>query len=250
MKKVFILFTFIICVNGSAQTFLEAYESTRQIQPSEFTSSLSGTDALTFKGSFNNWSRIMGVLYQFDDIDLLKRGHKGSVFLFDEWNNEAIINVGEKRYRISKINFHIESGTFMSRFEGDSTFVFNNVDIDKVNINKKTYKKYYNSNESKDKFYEVIHENKNFSIIKEYSLSIIEGSPNPMVNRRLSEIKRNENYYVFKMGSILPFKLKEKSVLGLVKKEQIKSLKVNAEKNNLSFKKEADIDVILKHIIN
>lgn len=250
MKNVFILLSLFVFANGMSQRPIENNQGTNTLPTYSNAVGLTDTEAASLIGNLQDWSKIMGVFYEFDNIDLVKKGIDGSVFLFDNWNNDGVINVGKKKYRISKINFHIEKGVFMSKLETDSTFVFNNTDIDSVAINKRYFKKFYNSEDGIDKFYEVIHENKQFSIIKEYRIRLIEGSPNPMLNRRKSEIKQERKYFVLKSRNILPFKLSKKSVLGLVNSDMINSLNKYVKINNLSFKKEADLNKMLNHIFD
>lgn len=99
----------------------------------------------------------------------------------------------------------------MSKIEVDSTFVYDNKDISRIYVKGKQYKFFYSfTEEDKNKFYEVIHEDKNIYLIKGYFIKFIEASPNPMVNRPKGEIKRKSNYFISKNSRISPFKLNEK----------------------------------------
>lgn len=249
MKKLLIISIVLLSVNINAQSFEEAYETTRVLPRYQNLNSTTNAEMLSLNGNPNEWSKIMGIFYQFDDIQLEKMGIEGSVFLFDNWDNNGFIEVGNKRYSISKINFHIERDEFMSKIEGDSIYIFNNLDIDRIYVKGKQYKRFYDiSDESKNKFYEVIHEGKNFHLLKGYSIDFIEASPNPMVNRSKSKIKHKKNYFISKNSTISLIKLKEKSILSLVNIEYVELLKKYVKSNNLSYKKEDDIDKMLNYI--
>ena len=246
MKKLLIIPVLLLLINSNAQSFIEAYEATRSREP--FTN-LNGTYSYdSYLGNPNEWSKIMGVLYQFDDIRFGKMGFDGSVYLFDEWENKGIIVVGNKRYVISNINFHISQDAIMSKIEEDSTFVFNFQGIDKILINNRVFKSFYNSSKVKNKVYEVIYENQEIALLKGYTVSLIEASPNPMVNRYINKIKRTSNYYIYKNGAIQSFKLKKSNIQNLVSKEKTQKLEQYVKDNNLSYKKENNVIKMLNYI--
>lgn len=61
----------------------------------------------TLRGNFREWSKIMSSFGEFDDIEFNKRGLDGTVYLFDKWENNGVIEVENKRYEFSNINFNI-----------------------------------------------------------------------------------------------------------------------------------------------
>ena len=50
-----------------AQSFQEAYQATREIQP--FANANGTQNYNAFAGNPNEWSKVMGVFYNFDDIE-------------------------------------------------------------------------------------------------------------------------------------------------------------------------------------
>jgi hypothetical protein len=169
---------------------------------------------------------------------------KGSIYLFDTWDNHAVIYLDDKqRLILNNININIERNSFDSRISQDSIFTFNTNNIVKFIINNKTYKNLY-SEEGK-RIYEIVYESKdNFLILKGFSIKLIQGSSNPMVNRKDDKYSRGENYFLKQgMNTIKPFKLNKKKILSLISedKDRIAKLVLYMEDNDLSYKKSNDI---------
>jgi len=248
MKKLLIIPVLLLFINSNAQSFNETIDMTGGNQAFD---NVNGTTSVEFEsltGNPGEWSKIMGVLYEFDNIQLQKKGFEGSIFLFDEWENNGVIVIGKKRYIVPNINFHIGQSVFMSKIEGDSTFVFSAQGIDKIIVKDKLYKNYYNTNEGNNKFYEVVYEDQNITLLKGYHVSLVQASPNPMVNRSKNKIKRHSKYYIFRNGAMQSFKLKKSNTLNLVSNEQAKKLEQYVKDNKLSYKKEKDISKMLNFI--
>ena len=134
------------------------------------------------------------------------------------------------------------------KIEGDSTFVFSAQGIEKIIVKDKLYKNYYNPNEGNNKFYEVVYEDQKITLLKGYHVSLVQASPNPMVNRSKNKIKRHTSYYIFNNGAMQSFKLKKSNILNLVSNEQAKKLEQYVKDNKLSYKKEKDISKMLHYI--
>lgn len=243
-KAIFILGGLLCSALVSAQSFQEAYQNTRELQPFANSNGTQSYDALT--GNSGEWSKIMGVFYNFDDINLGKKGIEGSVFLYDNWKNTGTIYLGKRTFKVSNINYHISRSSFMTKIENDSIFIFDFDLVDKVKVNNKSFKRIYNAKEGKHVVYEFVHEGKDFSLLKNYSVSVVQGSPNPMVNRPKSKIKKKSSFYLLKNNVISDFKLKKSSIVGLMQDDKVSALKDYADKYNLSFKKEADVKKLLQ----
>ena len=79
MKNLFNLFAILFVMNGFSQTF---DESASMFNKPPF-KNVNGTNSYkNYVGNSGEWSKVMGVLAQFDDIDLEKRNIKGSAYLF------------------------------------------------------------------------------------------------------------------------------------------------------------------------
>jgi len=177
---------------------------------------------------------------------------EGSVYLFDTWENHGVIYLDDKqRFILNNININIEHNSFDSRISQDSIFTFNTNNIVKFIINNKTYKNLYS--EEKKRIYEIVYKSKDsFVILKGFKIKLVEGSPNPMVNRRNNKYSRSENYFL-KQGedTIKPFKLNRKKILGLISEDQERVAKLDQfmKDYKLSYRKSEDVKKGLEYSV-
>ena len=171
MKKLLIISVLLIFINSNAQSFVEALNMSGG-NPSF--ANVNGTYSYdNFVGNSNEWSKIMGVFYEFDDIRFGKRALDGSVYLFDKWENKGVIVVGNKRYVVPNINLHINQDMFLTKLENDSIFVYDFKGIDRIIVNDKAFTSIYNAAEGKNKIYEIIYGSKDLTLLKGYSVKFI-----------------------------------------------------------------------------
>jgi len=138
----------------------------------------------------------------------------GSIYLFNHWNNPAkIISINEDVFSINNINFNIRQQVFQSKINNDSIFTFEFNSISKFIIRGKTFKCFRANNQPK--IFEIISESEKFILLKNYRLDLIEGSSNPMVNRKNDKYKTRTTYFIIKDDLIKPFKLRKKNLLDL-----------------------------------
>ena len=130
-----------------------------------------------------------------------KRLIDGSVYLFDEWNNRGIIyTTGHEKLALNNINLNIKRNAFESKVGNDSLFSFSFNNIEKFVINGRVFKNYYWDNDNR--VYEEIIKKNDFEILKGFNIKYVEGSSNPMLNRKNDKYIRSETYYVRKDGKI------------------------------------------------
>ncbi len=169
----------------------------------------------------------------------------GSIYLFKEWKNHAkIVSVDNDVFSLNNINFNIEQQVFQSKISEDSIFTFGFKNISKFIVSGKTFKP-INGDKGR-KIYEVISESKDFTILKDFKLDIIEGSSNPMVNRKNDKYKTKEAYFIKKNNSVLPFKFKKKNFLSLLK-DNNENVVAFAKERKLSFSNEEDAKKIMQY---
>ena len=175
----------------------------------------------------------------------------GSIHLFDNWENTAIIHTNDaQRFMLRNINLNLKRNTFESKISKDSLFTFNFNNIEKFVINNKVYKNYYWDDDNK--VYQVIYDGDDFQILKGYKLEFVEGSANPMLNRARDKYIQKEYYYLREEGRIKYFNLKKGRILKLLKGQEDKARKAEAyaKNNRLSFKRELDVQKILEYSDN
>ena len=177
-----------------------------------------------------------------------KRRTVGSVHLFDNWNNSGIIiTTDNQRFVVRNINLNVERNVFEAKTEdGESIFTFNFNNIDRFVINNKVYKNFYYDDDNR--VYELIYESDDFILMKGHKVEMIEGSANPMVNRKFDKWVKKYSYYVKQGDEIKPLKLKKKKILKLVggDEERAAMIEEYVEKNRLSYKNENDLKQVLE----
>lgn len=172
----------------------------------------------------------------------------GTVYLFDSWDNRAIIyTTSHEKLALNNINLNIKRNTFESKLRNDSLFSFNFNNIEKFVINNRVFKNYYWDNDNR--VYEEIASQKDFEILKGFNVKYFEGSANPMLNRKNDKYIRNETYYVRKDNKISFFALKKSRILKLLdlNDQQKKKVLDYVDQYKLSFKKEEDLKKILDY---
>ena len=172
----------------------------------------------------------------------------GSVYLFDKWNNAGeIYTVDNRKLIMNNINLNVKRNVFESRIVEDSLYVFNFNNIDRFEVNGKTFKNYFWDGDNR--VYQVLAEHPDFSILKGFKISIIQSSPNPMVNRSNDKYVLKESYYLKANGVIDYFRLNQRQILKLIEptKEQRAKILEYVEKLDLSFRNEDDINKIVSY---
>ena len=173
----------------------------------------------------------------------------GSAYLFDEWNNNGEIQTltGE-RFLVRKINLNIGRNAFEAKInDNDSIFSFNFNNIDQIIINEKKYKNYFSNGDNR--VYQVIYNDKNFSLLKGFSVKLVTSSGNPMVNRSNDKYVKKREYFFRNVNDNLieSFRLNKRSLNKVIQNSPKGSATVLAyiELNDLSYKNELDVVQIL-----
>ena len=173
---------------------------------------------------------------------------KGSIYLFEQWENRGVlVTIDKQRFGMRNVNIDLKNQSFQSKFSKDSIFNYNFNNIDKFIINNKVYKNFYYNEDNR--IYEVMHETPEYSLLKGYKVNLVEGSANPMLNRKTDKYVQKYDYYVKTDTEIKKFKLGKKSLLKLLgtDKETTEKIVQYAKANDLSFKKDFDVKKLLNY---
>ena len=174
----------------------------------------------------------------------------GSTYLFDEWNNDGEIQtVTGERFLVRNINLNLSRNAFEAKVnDNDSIFSFNFNNIKQIVINGKSYKNYYFDEENR--VYELIYSNEKFSILKGFSVKLVTGSGNPMVNRSNDKYVKKESYFIrdSEDKSIQKFKLNKRSFSKLFSNKDLDLERIErfSSSKRISFKDEEDVIQLLK----
>ena len=169
----------------------------------------------------------------------------GSAYLFDEWNNDGEIQTltGE-RFLVRNINLNISRNAFEAKIkDNDSIFSFNFNNIKQIIINGKNYKNYFYNEDNR--VYELVYTGKTFSILKGFTVKLVTGSGNPMVNRSNDKYVKKESYFIRSNDTkiIESFKMNKRSINKLFENsfKDVGRILAFIDSGNLSYKDEKDI---------
>ena len=169
----------------------------------------------------------------------------GSAYLFDEWNNDGEIQTltGE-RFLVRNINLNISRNAFEAKVnDNDSIFSFNFNNIKQIIINGKYYKNYFYNEDNR--VYELVYSGKTFSILKGFTVKLVTGSGNPMVNRSNDKYVKKESYFIRSTDkkTIESFKMNKRSLNKLFENnlKDVSRILAFIASGNLSYKDEKDV---------
>ena len=169
----------------------------------------------------------------------------GSAYLFDEWNNDGEIQTltGE-RFLVRNINLNISRNAFEAKInDNDSIFSFNFNNIKQIIINGKNYKNYFYNEDNR--VYELVYTGKTFSILKGFTVKLVTGSGNPMVNRSNDKYVKKESYFIRATDTktIESFKMNKRSLNKLFENsfKEVGRILAFIDSGNLSYKDEKDV---------
>jgi len=170
----------------------------------------------------------------------------GSKFLSQTWKNRAtLITSSGKKITLTNVNYELEKGAFALQNES-SIFIIDGNKYDNIVFNGKTFKYLLNPVKGGKEYFEVIANNDEISILKQYSLSVREqdgNAPGYGLDKSKKYIKKHQ-YFVKQGDDFSKIKLKKSSIIALFPNKEAK-LTAFAKNNKLSFKKESDIRQII-----
>jgi len=243
MKKSKLFLTLLLVTNGLvfSQGSVPVYQNTVGATAQEYAS---------LTGSENDISKIAAFasVTDFDNIAFADTGVQGSNYLFDTWENHTVIVAGQKKYTINNINYNVRMQRFESQVDNKkSLFVYDLPSISSITINGKQFISVFDYKTSSNNIYEVIYQDGDKSLVKSYDIKVVQGSPNPMVNRKKHKIKKDVSYFFKKGDHLNKVKLNKKGVLKALSfgKDNASKMEAFVRDNKLSYKKEVDLKRIL-----
>ena len=194
-------------------------------------------------GNLSNMSNFSGGSIVFNK----KSEIKGNIHLFEKWSNTGVINIDGKNYKLLNINYNMRTDNFESQVGKDSVFILDNSNVNHLYINNKRFENFYFSRINKNKNFEVIHDGKEFKLIKGFEIGVKYGETDPlMVKKKVDKYFTTKSYYLMRGIDINDIGLKKKVILTLFKDKKDLVGKFVKE-NKLSYKKDADLKKIFKY---
>jgi len=170
------------------------------------------------------------------------KGIKGSIHLFEEWNNNGEIHTSKgQKFSVNNININLQKNTFESKVHNDSILTFDLAQVTKVVLNGKTFKSL--SSNYDQKIYEVIYEKGDVALLRSSTVKLIESSVNPMLSRTEDKFIQKHAYYLKEQEKIKRVNPNKKLINSLVGDDTnqaeviqnyIRKYNSNLKKSNLS----------------
>jgi len=185
----------------------------------------------------------------FGSPSLIKNPKKpidGTVYIYDEWDNNGTVSSEETKVRLSNLNFNAQRNAFQSKINRDSLFTFNFRNLKEVVIKDKTFKNVYSPIHQKSRVFEVLIENKDFSIYKDYRIEIKDGNPDPQRGSPNDKYLLRYDYYVSQGENFDKFQLKKSKLLKLMG-DKADKVEAYIKSNKLKIKKSKDLLKIMKY---
>ena len=178
-----------------------------------------------------------------------KFDREGSIYLFDGWDQSAIIfpKGVSNGFTERQMNFNIQRSLFETRIKGDSIKAFNFASIEKIIVDGRTFKSFYFEELQRQKIFEVVYKGKDFTILKGYTVDILEASANPMLARPRDKYIQRVTYYMETDTELREFKLKKKAILSRLDATSASKAKEYAKKYDKSFTNEDELRMILNY---
>ena len=181
--------------------------------------------ALTIAGAEHAIGKIEG-FYDFSMSSPAKVANTtGTTMLFDHWDNSGAIYSDNNKFLLERINFDIEKGEFVIKDKDGELFAFNTSKIDKIVIKNNVYRTVLNTDSGNYELFQVMHDDDGIEILKGFELVFVEGSPNPMLNRKSNKIKKREIFYSRSSDQLHKIKIGKKKLLKLLKADDHDVLK-------------------------
>ncbi len=175
-----------------------------------------------------------------------KKPIDGTVYIYEDWSNYATVSSEETNVRLNNLNFNAQRNAFQSKIGADSLFTFNFRNLKEVVIKNKTFKNIYSPVHQKSRVFEVLVENKDFSIYKDYRIEIKEGSPNPQRGAPNDKFLLRYDYYIVQGENFSKFQLK-KSKLLKVMGDKADKVEAYIKNKKLKVKRPNDLKKIMDY---
>jgi hypothetical protein len=172
---------------------------------------------------------------------------KGEIHLFSNWNGQfTVITKKGDSHQIFNLNYNLQTKSLESFISKDTVFQY---DIDQFDYIIASNKKYKVLNDSQlSGLVQEVFNGQKVKLYNEIRIEVEQGVLNPMTQTMISEDKYVQvfNYYLYINNKYTKIKLGKSDILKqLIDKKD--ALKEFASKNDLSFSKVEDVNLILKY---
>lgn len=169
---------------------------------------------------------------------------KGSIFLFEEWNNRlTLLGIDKKVYNFnSNTNYNVLTDEFIVR-TNDTLYTLNDMNVDHISFKGLKFRKMNNG------YFNLLTEGK-LELLKKYSLLVNQSPVDPISKEKIGSdsYKLSSKFFYMKdKTNMLGFNLNKRSLLNLMDINKRKTIIKFSKERKLSFKKEKDVIKIINY---
>ncbi|MBP0903388.1 hypothetical protein ACFSKN_00665 [Mariniflexile gromovii] len=176
---------------------------------------------------------------------------EGSVYLFKGWNNLTVIWFDDKIMNVDLVNYNLLHERFEFKLNNDSIITIDpaKTKLEKVSINNRVLKPYYNKELFRDSYFEILWHSDEYSLLSNYKIKISPGAIDPLTKTYTIGKKyiHNRCYYVKKNNEedMTSIKLRKSEILKLIDVTYVDQVKKFVKKSRLKYNNLSDVKDIL-----
>lgn len=164
---------------------------------------------------------------------------KGTVFLFEDWNNKSVVYSIFNTYQLDKLNYNMLNDNFSVELSKDSLYILSKEKIDSVSIDNLIFVK--RKLDNKFAFFEKIAKTNSIVLLKKYDVSQKEGSFNPLDGKTSPSVLYKEETYYIDNNGLTKIKPSRKTIVPYFK-DKANEVNKFLKENKISFKKDSDLN--------
>ena len=176
---------------------------------------------------------------------------KGSPYLYDTWFNSGKVFLNDRVISMMSFNYNLKLERFEAKISEDSVFAVDPQGIKKVEIRGNEFIRTLDPEFQRNSYFEKLADINGKMLLEKHIIELKEGQVNPMTMKKMQKdalIKREIFYIANDKGEELKkFKLKKGSILSLINKSKVSSVKDYAKENRLKFKNPKDVQSLLEY---
>lgn len=174
----------------------------------------------------------------------------GDYYLFDEWDNYAMVYSNSKGVKLNSSNYNLWRDAIEFKISKDSVYTISTTFVDSIIINNRLIKKFPENSVEKPRFAEIIFEGDDVVLYKKYYSKIDKSKMNPLTGHYdfADKVEIDSKYFIFINNRVKQIKLRKNNILDVFSNSN--DIKEYVKSENLSYKEEQDIKEIFKKFSN
>jgi hypothetical protein len=149
------------------------------------------------------------------------------------------------------MNYNMQLERFEAKISEDSVFAIDPQGIKKIEIRGKEFIRTLDPEFQRNSYFQIVATINGKILLEKHTVELKEGQINPMTMQKLQKdalIKKEVYYLANSKGEDLKsFKIKKRTILSLIDKNKIETVKQFAKQHKLKFKEAEDVKVLFDY---